>query len=197
LKHHPTAPEILIIDDGSPRDQRRQLQRRFGSNVVIVPVARRRGVTAAWNLGARIATGTSLIFLNNDTRTEARWLEQIIAPLQANRARVTSPQSRPAPEASSLLPARYEGRLLQGWCLAMSRQTWTALGGFDERFAMYFSDTDLQLRILERWPDGLATMPVALAHLSHQTTRNWPGKTAAWRRDQKLFLARWQLSREE
>jgi GT2 family glycosyltransferase len=79
----------------------------------------------------------------------------------------------------------------------MSRQTWTALGGFDERFAMYFSDTDLQLRILERWPDGLATMPVALAHLSHQTTRNWPGKTAAWRRDQKLFLARWQLSREE
>jgi GT2 family glycosyltransferase len=197
LEHHPLPPEILIVDDGSPRDQRQAIQQRFGAEVVLVPTARRRGVTAAWNLGARMASGSVLVFLNNDTRTDGPWLEQLIDPLQSARARVISPRLRPAREARPLLPESSAGCLLEGWCLAMSRETHESLGGFDEQFAMYFSDTDLQLRALKLWPERLSMMPLPITHHGHRTTRYWDGKNAAWRRDQKRFLARWRLTGED
>jgi|GEM_PF-1508772 len=114
---------------------------------------RRRGVTAAWNLAARQAQGDVLIFLNNDTVTTGNWCERMAMVLENSSHRVVGPEWRRTSELERQIGNC--SRILAGWCLGMTRSTFQTLQGFDERFFLYFSDTDLQFRACSLWPDGL------------------------------------------
>jgi len=183
--------EILVIDDGSDhtawQQLRVQLQTKIG-DLTLLRIPRRQGVTAAWNHGARCARGRTLIFLNNDTISQGPWLQDLTAPLKSGDISLTAPCIRRKPERG------IASELLEGWCLALRRETYLALGGFDERFRLYYSDTDLQLRLLQQSALALRACPgLPLIHLRHRSTRKLPSRFAEWRRDRNRFLQKWGL----
>lgn len=176
------AVEIVIVDDGSPEQDReasRELEYLGCRMVWRMPT----GVTASWNAGWRAARGGVVVFLNNDVVVDGPFLEQLVQPLK--QAHVTGVRWR---------SEHGVGRLLEGWCFALRRETLVALGGFDERMRVYFSDTELQRRIIGKWgPDGVqvpaGTWPVT--HLGHRTAHNpaWrEERRQVWRDDRRAFV---------
>lgn len=58
--------EVIVVDDGSTDDTANILTRNFGSRIHLLRLPSRRGVSAARNAGARLASGELLAFLDSD-----------------------------------------------------------------------------------------------------------------------------------
>ncbi len=195
---HGESTPLIVVDDGSaPGDIEPIAGAGFGNLQLIRAV--HRGVTAAWNRGARQAAAEILVFLNNDTISTGRWLEQLVEPLQSQAVMVAGAQER----EERRLPDAVLRRLptttfVQGWCFAVRRSDLEAVGGFRESLRLYFSDTDLQARLLQRahlGREGLACTPVtALSHLGHATTRQSPERRPQWLADRRRFIRLWEPS---
>ncbi len=192
--HGETPPEILVADDGS-------------APVVLAPEVawfearsrflrlEHRGVTATWNAAARACITEWLVFLNNDTGSLGPWVDRLLEPLRAGRSQLSGVSwrtERHLPKAWRSLPS--EPRLLTGWCLGISRDKWLALGGFDESLELYFSDTDLQLRLLKESPCETPLVCVEdlpLIHAGHATAHRLPDQRRQWHRDWQRFQEKW------
>ena len=202
---------IVIVDDGSPEDPGDLVKSPGSVSLVRQP---RRGVTAAWNAGLRFVETEFVVFLNNDVVADGPFVERLIAPLIDRRAWMTGVRMR----TERLLPATVlrslpVTRFLEGWCFAVRTELLRALGGFDERMRVYWSDTDLQLRVVahqralrandgEYWSDGvlewcvdrhalMAVDELPLRHDGHATARGLANRRALWRADREVFLRKW------
>jgi GT2 family glycosyltransferase len=191
---HGAATPILVIDDGSDAPSLRTLQSARLPATQIVPQPHR-GLTAAWNNGLARADTRWLVFLNNDVTTHGPWLPSLLEPIESGRALMTGvrlrTEQRLPPDLLNRLPAR---RVLAGWCFAISRDHLLHLGGFDESFRLYFSDTDLQLRLIESHSADsplLAVPGLTLTHAAHATTRSTNARRRLWRHDRDRFIAKW------
>lgn len=186
---HSANVEVVIVDDASPDGGVVESARSLLGNVTLVRAKRRSGVTAAWNLGAKAASGEILIFLNNDTVTLREWISALCAPLDDEGCLLTGcgwRSEREWPDG--------DRRFLPGWCLAIERASFFALGQFDERFRMYFSDTDLQVRVRQHSLNGLAAVnSLPLRHVGHASTSGLVTRREEWRRDRLLFRRKWAL----
>ena len=205
LEFHERSFEILIVDDGSSGKHRTALRNLRGTGVHFVLSHCRRGVTAAWNLGAAAASGETLVFLNNDTVSEGPWVEQLVSPLATDDVLMTGVEVRREPLAQS----RSFDQLLAGWGFALRRDVLLRMGGFDPQLKLYFSDTDLQFRIAQQGPlitgvsldkssHGLSAQlrvveGLPLRHLGHCSTRQLSSRSAEWRRDRCVFCRKWQI----
>lgn len=80
LRQQTYAPlEILVVDNGS-LDDSEQVTRAEG--VVWIGLSRNIGLAPACNEGARRARGDYLVFLNNDMRFAADFIERLVGPLR-------------------------------------------------------------------------------------------------------------------
>ncbi len=129
------------------------------------------GFGAASNLGASLARGRYLVFLNPDTEPCPGWLKTLLAPLAAHPPAGLSTAKlllAAAPgrvdtfgndvHISGITPCRGWGEpteryqeteevsAVSGACFAIPAALFRRLGGFDERLFLYFEDTDLSLR---------------------------------------------------
>lgn len=191
----PDAGPILIVDDGSPGHESPDAIAADFDGVV---VCRRphRGVTAAWNGALRTIGSRFVVFLNNDVVAEGPFLRRLIGPLESGAASMTGPALRTEgnlPEP--LLRALPTRTFLQGWCLAAESGLLRAVGGFDESLRLYWSDTDLQLRLFQR--RGRPSRPIVcvpglpLRHLGHRTTRHVADRRRIWSQDRAAFVRKW------
>ncbi|MHB8262640.1 MAG: glycosyltransferase [Acidimicrobiales bacterium] len=162
--------EVIVVDNGSTDGTREYLGNYPW--VKLVRNDRNLGFAAGNNAGAAIATRPLVVFLNNDTVLAGRWLDALVFPFSdplvgATGPRsnyVTGPQLIPdvAYEAGDMLSMRHfaatwsaqhsgeveEVEGLIGFCLAVRRSTFEALGGFDESFGVGgFEDNDLCMRM--------------------------------------------------
>ena len=198
--------EVIVVDDGSPAEDRRQVRRFLPASVQILEQAHQ-GVTAAWNAGLQAARGELLVLLNNDVRTQRPWVGQL-SPLLSEPVRVLGPRRHGQRLGQTLWPGcrvpAAEERFLQGWCLAFRRRTWEAVGPFDERMRLYWSDTDWLLRclLLNSSPEsgcsagnlgaGFGLLPSgSLQHQGHVSTRRLAQRRTWWRSDRAAFVAKW------
>lgn len=187
---HADDCELVVVDDGSPGDDPFPWREKLDTRCLRQA---HRGVTAAWNFGAGCAQGERLVFLNNDVEVAGSFLERLIEPLASPGVSMTGAEFRreTAVPEDLLMPGRE--RVLAGWCFALRRADFEALGGFDERFVLYFSDTDLQWRIVEAW--GAAALAVVhglpLRHQGHATTRHCADRRMLWRNDREAFVGKW------
>ena len=185
--HEPVVWPILIVDNGSEPRTLRQLSAQSFPNVTVRTLPRA-GLTAAWNFASRHVSTESIVFLNNDTVSTGPWIEPLISPVRDRLSPVSAPEIR----TESLVSPPVD--LPAGWCFAVRRSAFEAVGRFDEALALYFSDTDFLLRIRQRFPEcPWSIVPgLPLSHLAHRTAHRLPDRKQYWLSDRERFLARWK-----
>lgn len=181
------AFEVIVTDDGREESTRTMIASRFPWVKYIAGPGR--GPAANRNNGARAASGEWLAFVDDDCLPQPGWLASI--------QRVAREQGVEVVEGKTVIPDRVDNPFLQGvenltggvfWScnLAVRKETFLELGGFDEDFLEAGGeDMEFAWRIQQRkvnakfCPEALVFHPVRPASL----------KTLIWR----MRLSRWIL----
>ena len=193
----PTGSEIVVVDDGSEdgcADFLRSTPRRV--TLITQPRGAHLGVAGARNRGARAAKGVVIIFCDAHIDVPRGWTAPLLDALQPAAAGAVAPvvsvMGAPSSKGFGLrwtdaglgvewLPWQasrpHPVPLLPGCCLAIRRDIFSAVDGFDEGLVRWGSeDAELSLRL---WLLGyeLALVPeVDVAHLfrpSHPYAIDW------------------------
>lgn len=161
--------KVVVVDNGSSDHTRGGLAGFSWVEVVRNP--ENRGFAAACNQGAAACdAGEVIVFLNNDTVPVGKWLSELLAPFSdaevvASGARsnfvsgpqlVTDAAYTKTPELRAFertWVAAHSGQTraaqrLVGFCLAVRRSAFDAVGGFDEGYGVGgYEDDDLCRRL--------------------------------------------------
>lgn len=182
--------EIIIIDNGSSDGTIDYLKKSPGLKTVFNET--NAGFAKGCNQGLDIATGQSILFLNNDTIVTKNWLESMITLLYRDEKigmvgpvsnYVNGPQQIPVDysniEAIQDFSSKYcenqrgKSKLvlrLVGFCLLVKRELLDKIGGFDERFEYgSFEDDDLCLRAVQAGYQLQIVMDSFIHHHGHAT----------------------------
>ncbi|MEN1930039.1 glycosyltransferase [Luteimonas sp. MJ250] len=217
LAAHPPAAafEVIVVDDGSgdetpdllPRIDGLRYHRRAGNG----------GFIAACNDGAALARGDVLVLLNNDTVPQPGWLDALLATFDTHPgtglvgAQLLYPDGR-LQEAGGVVfadgSAWNHGRFgdpadpryayvrdvdyASGAAIAIPRQLFLDLGGFDIRYApAYYEDTDLAFAVRAAGRRVLYQPAARVVHDEGATsgTDIASGAKAGQVRNQAVFLA--------
>ena len=73
--------EVILVDNGS-KDSSVQLARENFPEVRLVQLAENKGFTGGNAAGLRVATGEYIALVNNDTRADPGWLENLAQPMR-------------------------------------------------------------------------------------------------------------------
>ena len=163
--------EVIVVDDGSSDETREIGQCVSGVRVLRHETAK--GFVDSCNAGAALAKGEFVAFLNNDTETTARWLDELVSVCRSfdNIGLVGSKLVYPngkLQEAGGVIWGsgdpwnvgrngnahdpryNYLRRVdyVSGAALMLPRAIWEKVGGFSAEFAPgYFEDTDLAMKV--------------------------------------------------
>ncbi|PRX44292.1 GT2 family glycosyltransferase [Prauserella shujinwangii] len=189
--------EIICVDNGSPGDDVPRI-RAAVPGVRLVEAGENLGFAGGCNLGAREANGTVLGFLNNDARPGESWVEAAVAALRADPAvaavasKVVDWEGTAADFVDGGLTwfgmgyKRHAGTALAelppgehdapkdvlfgtGSAMFVRASVFAELGGFDERFFMFYEDVDLGWRLnLRGW--RVRYVPGSVAYHRHHGT---------------------------
>lgn len=150
----------------------------------------RDGFAATCNRGAKEATGEVLVFLNDDTVVLDGWLDALLAPLSGPESAVIAGARLHYPDGGiqhtgvflrrtpqGILEAYNRRTLAQsgpvpavtGACLAIDREAWDRLGGFDESYRNGYEDVDLCLRAREAGGEVVYCAESAVIHFESQS----------------------------
>ena len=164
-----TGVEWLLVDNGSVDDSVDLVQRRF-PRTRVVALPENRGFTGGIDAGVEAARGEYLVFLNNDMRVAEDWLAGFDAVLGPDNPCATglirSGDGQRVDFLEGLLLfdggalQRADGAALAGLSLhagprfiacggnmAIGRELYQSLGGFDPAFFAYGEDVDLSWRL--------------------------------------------------
>ena len=144
---HKEAYELIVVDDAST-DATAKIARQFGARVV--PVNRRQ-IAAVRNAGARVARGEILFFVDADTRINpvhvAAGLEALADGYSGGSARLAVDSHLPFWARlfiRSFCTVYFAAGLGVGAFLFMRRESFDAVGGFDEQ---YFAGEEVYLTL--------------------------------------------------
>ena len=98
---------VVVVDNGSSDATAAELARRPW--LTVITNAENRGFAAACNQGAAAATTDVVVFLNNDTLTPSRWIDALLAPLDAEGVVAAGPRSNAVSGPQLVADARYDG----------------------------------------------------------------------------------------
>jgi GT2 family glycosyltransferase len=164
--------EILVVDNGSTDGSAEFIRTEYGDRVRLVPLEKNLGFSGGNNVGIGRARGRWVVFLNNDTRVDSRWLEELHSaagrypevPVFACKVLNYFRRDEIDTVGHLLYPdgiSRGRGRLEKdtgqydreeevifpsGCAAAYRKDLLDAIGGFDESFFAYGDDTELGLR---------------------------------------------------
>jgi GT2 family glycosyltransferase/glycosyltransferase involved in cell wall biosynthesis len=213
-----TPFRTIVVDDCSPDDTAAYLMRCGGIHVVTNPT--NVGFLHATNRGVAASGDTPfVVLLNNDTAVTAGWLDSLLAPFDdpavgAVGAKLVYPDGA-LQEVGSIVwrdgtgwnygrgddPNRYhyqhvrEVDYCSAACLAVRREIWATLGGFDEQYApAYYEDTDLCFGVRALGARVVVQPAAVVVHhegRSHGTDGGAGGK-ANQERNRPIFASKWR-----
>ncbi len=204
--------QVIVVDNGSSDATAARL--RLFSWVEVVTNGENRGFAGGCNQGAALARHDIVVFLNNDTVLHGRWLDALLAPFADQHVGATGPRSnfvsgpQIAEGASYAAGDRnamrrfartwaeaHRGEIsvterLVGFCLAVRRQTFLAVDGFDEGYEIGgFEDDDLCRRLTDAgW--GLVVAHEAFVH--HAGHRSFDVNNVDWFAQQEANRIRFE-----
>lgn len=163
--------EVVLVDDGSKPETAAAIAAITG--VVHVRHDVPQGPAAAYNAGAAAASRAVLVFLHSDTLVTPGWLDLLVGAVAEDGVVAAGPRSNRAPahqlinrldeyspETASDVWSfaatwralnsgqRTKPRMLDSFCLAVRRDAFEAVNGFESAFGFDAGeDTDLTLRL--------------------------------------------------
>jgi GT2 family glycosyltransferase len=194
--------EVIVVDDASSDGSVALLERDY-PEARVLRLARNRGLAAACNAGAAIASGEIIVLLNTDTEAEPGWLAALVEALaQHPEAGSVASKMLLFDRRDTLHTAgdlygldgiprnrgvweRDEGQYDQaleifsgcGGATAYRREAWDSAGGFDEDFFMYLEDVDLGWRLQLA---GYRALFAPQARVYHQLSATGGGALASF-----------------
>jgi GT2 family glycosyltransferase len=167
--------EIILVDNASTDDSISIVKELFNDDrIIIVRNSSNLGFAEGNNIGAEYARGGYLVFLNNDTKVEPTWVEELVKVMESD-PKIGAAQSK-------LLMLNHDGRIIdstgdfldfygvamqrglgeedlgqhenveevfsaRGACMIVRRSVIREVGLFDPDFFMTLEDIDLCWRI--------------------------------------------------
>ena len=191
--------EVIVVDNDSPDDSGRRLQQAFADDdrVTVLVTGENAGFAAANNRGAAVADGRVLYFLNPDTVSHADATARLAAYLDARPdagavgPRVLNDDGTDQPSTSSFvgvgdlarhylpfLGARRPGPeggaqtvdVVKGCALAVRRDAFDAVGGWDERTFLYAEEDELCWALAEAGYVNVYLPDAVVTHLGGAAT---------------------------
>jgi GT2 family glycosyltransferase/tetratricopeptide (TPR) repeat protein len=185
--------QVIVVDNGSTDATARRLARYPWLEVVTNE--ENRGFALGCNDGAAVARHEVLVFLNNDTILSGRWLDPLIVPFDEDpTVGATGPRSNfvsgpQVAEGASYLRGDMPGmrrfartwaqdhrgqtsetQRLVGFCLAVRRDVFEQVGGFDSAYGIGgYEDDDLCRRVMASGHRLLITHESFVHHEGHRT----------------------------
>jgi GT2 family glycosyltransferase len=186
--------ELMLVDNASSDGSVEFIQSHY-PQVRVVRSPENVGFAAGNNLGAREATGQYVIFLNNDMRVDRRFVKGLVAAIQSDPEAVCAGAKILNWDGSKFdfagAAPHFAGYAYQvgfgkpfvedsfsevqpilfacGGAMMIDRQVFLEVGGFDEKYFIYFEDVDLGWRL---WVLGYKVVfaPGAVAYHHHHGT---------------------------
>ncbi|MDD5693090.1 MAG: glycosyltransferase family 2 protein [Patescibacteria group bacterium] len=162
--------DVIVVDNDSSDETPTFLKGQEGIN----PILNKEnvGFSKGNNIGAKKAKGNLLIFLNNDTEVQENWLEPIIKifdhdeKVGAVGVKLLFPEGlvqhagvvlsedhiprnlyRGEEAVKSYVNKQREFKAVTAACIAVKKEVFEQIGGFDEEYLNGLEDVDLCLRI--------------------------------------------------
>ncbi|MEZ5286825.1 MAG: glycosyltransferase [Vicinamibacterales bacterium] len=186
---------VTVIDNGSTDGSLEYLARHH-PRVHVLGFDGNRGFAPAYNEAVRQADADVVVLLNNDTRVEPGWLSGLVDTMARHDAAAAASvmldwEGRRIDFAGSLptfighawqvdhgLPVgrAYEERPLLFGCagaLAVRRDAFLDVGGFDDHYFVYFEDLDLGWRMTLAGHRTVLAPSAITYHRLHGTASGW------------------------
>mgnify|MGYP001593205328 FL=1 len=151
--------EVIVVDNKS--DESVDWVKKDFQNIILIKNSVNLGYAGGCNSGAKIAKGDWLLFLNPDLTITSDQIIKMVYEAKNDRLDAASPNpgstnyQKPLPSLLSLLVEftplnrlyNFKNfitlRTLFGGCLLIKRLVLKKLGGWDEKFFLWFEDSDL------------------------------------------------------
>lgn len=213
MRHTAHIPhEVIVVDDASTDETKEGLPLLEG--IRVIRNERNRGFAWNNNKAAAAATGKYLLFLNNDTEVQPRWLDEMLAVIEGldnvgvvgckllfpdgsiQHAGVAFSYCAPRPISPFHMhygqPADVSTKMLDlnavtAACSLMPRDLFHRLGGFDEEFRMGYEDVDLCLRVREAGHRVVYTPNAVVTHYESLSE----GRFVDSGRNEEILNAKW------
>ncbi|MEA2220924.1 MAG: hypothetical protein QOJ35_3550 [Solirubrobacteraceae bacterium] len=196
LRAQTLAPaEVLVADNGS-RDGSLALLRAHDPHVGVLELGRNLGFGGGANRGVAATAAPWVCVLNSDATPEPGWLEALTAAPREHRTwalgsvLVSAATGRIESAGDQYAPAGYAYKLLRdrplselprepyrvfaapGAAPVFRRDVFERLGGYEERFFLYYEDVDLAFRAVLAGYHALLVPDARVVHRLGATTRS-------------------------
>ncbi|HWC26502.1 MAG TPA: glycosyltransferase family 2 protein [Solirubrobacteraceae bacterium] len=197
LARQSLAPEEVVVADNGSRDRSLALLRARHPGVRALALGRNFGFAGGANRGVRATSAPWVCVLNSDATPAPDWLAQLTAAPRDDRTwalgsvlvsaatgliESAGDQYTPEGYAYKLLRERPLGDLpdepyhvfaAPGAAPVFRRDVFDALGGYEERFFLYYEDVDLAFRAVLAGYHALLVPRARVTHRLGATTRSW------------------------
>lgn len=181
--------EIIIIDNNSSDGSIEFLEKNY-PHIKTKKLEKNLGFAYPNNIGAKIANGDLLLFLNNDTIVTPNFLVELVKTINSNPTIAICQSFLLKPDNTidssgdfvDTLGRAFSSRIKQpvfqkilsarGASMLMKKEIFFKLGGFDENFFVSFEDVDLGWRANIAGYDVVLSPKSLVYHLGSQTIKN-------------------------
>jgi GT2 family glycosyltransferase len=196
LDRQTLAPQQILVADNGSRDGSRALLRAHHPHVGVLELGRNLGFAGGANRGVAATTAPWVYVLNSDATPASDWLAQLTAAPRDERTwalgsvLVSAASGRIESAGDQYSSAGFAYKLLRDRPLAdlpaspypvfaapgaapvFRRDVFDALGGYEERFFLYYEDVDLAFRAVLAGHHALLVPSARVTHRLGATTRS-------------------------
>lgn len=162
--------EIIIVDNEADFENKNKLQNAI-NDIVYIPLSYNAGFAKANNIGANIAHGEFLLFINNDTTITSGLLKNLVETISSSeKIGIVCPIIKYYNEPDKIQYAgytkinsitgrnkvitkcdskhAYETEYAHGAAMLMRKKLFKSIGGFDESYFLYYEEIDLSAKVV-------------------------------------------------
>lgn len=195
-------PETIAIIDTSAEGKAREIVERYSfKNCEMRYIHEQCHIYKAWNIGIEVTDGSRL-FLNDDVIVPNNLIQELTWALVANTYAVV-PETPPRYFSSKIVEGRFEKycrdvqltetKWLSGFAFLLTEQCIKDVGMFDEKFQVWYGDTDYETRILKK--DKIVLLKNLFVYHYGNTSYNYHKLLEVIEKDRQYYVQKHSLVR--